>query len=228
VIAWWWRFVRFGFHLLYNQFAWTYDAVALLVSAGEWRAWQRAGLAALNLPSGAYILEVAHGTGNLHIDLHRAGYRAVGIDFSRAMGRIASGKLRRADLAPNLVRASASALPFPASHFDGLICTFPSEFLAQPGTLTEFYRVLAPEGRCAVVLHGVLLRGWWRPFLDVLFQATGQGGINQDRVPPPDELNARYLRLIAAFTAAGLDCEIIPMLTPKGYAVVAVGGRMPQ
>ena len=228
MIGWWWRLVRFGFRLLYNQFAWTYDAVAFLVSAGEWRAWQRAAISALNLPSGAYILEVAHGTGNLHSDLLRAGYRAVGVDFSRAMGRIASAKLRRHRLTANLVRASAGALPFPSGTFEGLICTFPSEFLAQPDTLSEFYRVLSPDGRFAVVLHGVLLRGWWRPFLDVLFQATGQGGINQDRVPPPDELNVRYLRLISAFTASGLECEMIPMLTPKGYAVVAVGGRMPQ
>lgn len=228
MIGWWRRLVRFGFHLLYNQFAWTYDAVAFVVSAGEWRAWQRAAISALNLPSGAYILEVAHGTGNLHTDLLRAGYRAVGVDLSRAMGRIASGKLRRAGFQPSLVRASAGALPFPAGEFDGLICTFPSEFLAQPDTLKEFYRVLSPDGRFAVVLHGVLLRGWWRPFLDVLFQATGQGGIAHDRVPPPDELNARYLRLIAAFTAAGLECKMIPMLTPKGYAVVAMGGRMPQ
>src|SRR5690606_30869240 len=52
VISLWWRLVRFGFHLLYNQFAWTYDAVAFLVSAGEWHAWQRAAISALNLPSG--------------------------------------------------------------------------------------------------------------------------------------------------------------------------------
>ena len=228
MIGWWWRLVRFGFHLLYNPFAWTYDAVAFVVSAGEWRAWQQAAISALNLPSGCRVLEVAHGTGNLHIDLLRAGYHTIGVDLSPAMGRIASGKLRRAGLASNLVRASAGALPLPADVFDGLICTFPSEFLAQKDTLSEFRRVLSPEGRFAVVLHGVLLRGWWRPFLDVLFQATGQGGIAHDRVPPPDELTTRYLRLIAAFTAAGLDCEIIPMLTPKGYAVVATGRRMPQ
>jgi ubiquinone/menaquinone biosynthesis C-methylase UbiE len=228
VIGWWWRLVRLGFRLLYNQFAWTYDAVAFVVSAGEWRAWQRAAISALNLPSGSYVLEVAHGTGNLHIDLMRAGYRAVGVDLSRAMGQIASAKLSRAGLSANLVRASAAALPFPSRSFDALICTFPSEFLAQPDTLSEFHRVLSPDGRFAVVLHGVLLRGWWRPFLDILFQATGQGGIAHDRVPPSDELNGRYLRLIAVFTAAGLECDMIPMLTPKGYAVVATGRRMPQ
>ena len=35
----WWRFVRFGFRLLYNEFAWTYDFVAWVVSFGQWKAW---------------------------------------------------------------------------------------------------------------------------------------------------------------------------------------------
>lgn len=227
MIRWWLRLVRFGFHLLYNRFAWAYDAVAFLVSAGEWSAWQRAGISALNLPAQTDILEVAHGTGNLHIALLLAGFRAVGVDLSRAMGRIASRKLHRQGLTSNLVCASAAALPFPAAQFGGVICTFPGEFLTRPETLQEFYRVLTPDGRYAIVLHGVLLRGWWRPFLDLLFQATGQGGISHDRIPAPDELNARYLPFISVFTAAGLECEIIPMLTPRGFAVVAVGGRMP-
>jgi hypothetical protein len=40
----WWRLVRFGFRLLYNEMAFTYDAVSAVVSLGEWRSWQRAAL----------------------------------------------------------------------------------------------------------------------------------------------------------------------------------------
>lgn len=225
----WWRLVRFGFRLLYNEFAWTYDAVAWLVSGGgEWRAWQRTAISAINLPNGARILEVAHGTGNLHLDLLNADYRCVGVDISRAMGRIASGKIRRAGYAPNLVRASADALPMADRAFDGLVCTFPTEFLMQARTLSEFRRVLRPDARFAIVLHGVLLRGWWRPVLDFMFRVTGQGGIQQEAVPAPDELNARYWTLVSAFRAAGLDCEMLPVLTPRGYAVVAFGRPIPQ
>lgn len=227
-MQWWWRLVRFGFRLLYNEFAWTYDAVAWCVSAGEWRSWQRAAIPVLNLPTGAHILEIAHGTGNLHLDLMQAGYTCVGVDLSRAMGRIAMRKLRRAGLTPTLVRASALSLPGARASFDGVVCTFPSDFLMQPDTLREIARVLKPGAPYAIVVHGVLLRGWWRPFLDLLFQLTGQGGIRQDHIPSADEMAVRNLCLVAAFTAAGLSCKVVPMLTPRGYAVVATGRPMPQ
>ncbi|MCZ7544410.1 MAG: hypothetical protein M5R40_13175 [Anaerolineae bacterium] len=38
----WWALVRFGFRLLYNELAFTYDLVSRVVSLGQWRAWQRA------------------------------------------------------------------------------------------------------------------------------------------------------------------------------------------
>lgn len=228
MIKLWWRLVRFGFRLLYNEFAWTYDTVAWLVSGGEWRAWQRTAFEALNLATGSVILELAHGTGNLHIDLLSSGYKCVGIDRSRAMGRIAMRKIRRARFVPHLVNATAGAVPLATASVDGVVCTFPSEFLTLPATLSEVRRVLRPGARYAIVVHGVLLRGWWRPLLNVLFQATGQGGIQQDYVPTVETLNFRYERLVSAFTSAGLYCDVIPMLTPRGYAVVATGGSMPQ
>lgn len=227
-MRWWWRLVRFGFRLLYNEFAWTYDAVAWLVSAGEWREWQRTAIRAINRSSDSTVLEVAHGTGNLHRDMLDAEYRCIGADISPAMGRIASGKLRRAGHKPNLVRASAFALPFADGTFDAVICTFPTDFLIAPQASTEFRRVLRPDGSFAIVLHGVLLRGWWRPLLDVLFRITGQGQIQQDRIPDEDELTGHYLRLIAVFEAVGLTCEVKPFITPRGYAVVACGRAMPQ
>src|SRR5258705_7894292 len=87
------RFMRFAFGLLYNQLAWTYDLVSWTVSAGQWRSWQRAALPYLR---GRAVLEIAHGTGNLLLDLISLGFQPVGLDLSPAMGRIASHKLKRA------------------------------------------------------------------------------------------------------------------------------------
>ena len=39
------------------------------------------------------MLEIAHGTGNLLLDLISLGFKPVGLDLSPAMGRIASRKL---------------------------------------------------------------------------------------------------------------------------------------
>ena len=101
----WWRLVRFGFRLLYNEMAFTYDWVSYAVSLGEWRCWQRAALKHLNVQSGARILELAHGTGNLQIDLHALGYHVLGYDLSPYMGQIAQRKLNAHHLPARLARS---------------------------------------------------------------------------------------------------------------------------
>ena len=57
--------LRFGFRLLYNELAWTYDWVSRAVSLGQWRHWQRAVIPRL---SGQRALEIAFGTGDLVVD----------------------------------------------------------------------------------------------------------------------------------------------------------------
>src|SRR5688572_20675167 len=113
----WWRLVRFGFRLLYYEMAWTYDLVSWGVSLGHWRKWQRAALPHLKASTDSLVLEMAHGTANLQIDLAQAGLKAIGLDLSPYMGRIARRKLRRAGHAVRLVRGSALQLPFPENRF---------------------------------------------------------------------------------------------------------------
>jgi len=98
------RFLRFAFHLLYYQLAWTYDLVAWLVSFGDWPAWRRA--AALFLREGP-SLELAYGTGGLMADLTARGLAPVGLDLSPTMARLARRRLLRRGLLPRLVRGRA-------------------------------------------------------------------------------------------------------------------------
>ena len=178
----WWRLIRFGFRLLYNEFAWTYDTVSKVVSLGQWRSWQRAGIPHLNLEQGQSVLELAHGTGNMQIDLLSAGFRPIGLDLSRTMGRIAHRKLRRLGLPANLVRGNAFRLPFGDRSFDAVFSTFPTEFFIQPDTLSEVRRVLKPGGRFVVVINGLLTgRQVSARTLEWLYRITGQRG------PWPDE-----------------------------------------
>ncbi|PJF35259.1 MAG: class I SAM-dependent methyltransferase, partial [Candidatus Thermofonsia Clade 1 bacterium] len=124
----WWRLVKFGFRLLYNELAFTYDAVSVIVSLGEWQAWQRAALNFLP-PHAAPVLELAHGTGNLQRALHAAGIRSLAIDLSPHMSRLAARKLRRAKAPVRLIRARAEQLPFRAQAFPAAISTFPTAFI---------------------------------------------------------------------------------------------------
>ncbi|MCR4406023.1 MAG: methyltransferase domain-containing protein [Anaerolineae bacterium] len=170
----WIALVRWGFHLLYNQFAWTYDVVSWLVSLGNWRRWQRAAIPYL---PGERVLDLAFGTGNLLIDLAGAGYRPYGLDLSPYMVRIARRKLRRRGLDVPLCRGWAQALPFTDGAFDAVVSTFPAEFILQPSTLREVARVLRPGGRAVVVAEARLKgHGFLSRFIEWLYAITGQRG----------------------------------------------------
>ncbi len=173
----WWKLIRFGFRLLYNELACAYDIVSWAVSLGHWHTWQRTGLAYLDTKQGDCILELAHGTGNLQIDLASSGYCPVGLDISRAMGRIAQRKLRRAGVLARLVQGDARSLPFAAASFQAAISTFPTEFIIHRDTLSEVYRVLAPGGRLIIVpVAAFTPTGTMTRFLEWLYRVTGQRG----------------------------------------------------
>ena len=206
----WWRLVKFGFRLLYNEMAFTYDLVSQVVSLGEWRCWQRAALKHLDVPPGARVLEIAHGTGNLQLDLHDAGLRPIGLDLSRNMGRIARRKLRRRGLTPALVRSRAQALPFPDSTFPAALSTFPTDFIVHPDTLSEVYRVLQPGGKLVFVPNGTLTGGGAaRQGLELAYRVTGQRG------PWPPGVEER-------FAAAGFTLLAATELCKRSEATVLV------
>ena len=169
----WWRLVRFGFSLLYHQLAWTYDAVAWLVSFGKWRAWGRTALPHL---IGERVLELGHGPGHLLATLVSQGFKPMGLDLSPHMSRLARKRLRRLGLAGlPLVRAPAQELPFAANAFDSVVATFPTPFIVQPDTLAEIARVLRPAGRLVIVAGARLTgRDPLSRFVEWLYRLTGQ------------------------------------------------------
>jgi ubiquinone/menaquinone biosynthesis C-methylase UbiE len=187
----WLRLMRFGFWVLYNPLAWAYDAISKAVSKGYWHAWQRTALPELR---GTRVLEIAHGTGDMLLDMAQAGYRPVGLDLSPAMGHIAKAKMRAQGASVPLVRGRAQQLPFACHAFDSLLCTFPASFVAAPETLRESARVLRPGGRAVVVLGSRLLGGDpWSRLLEWLYRVTAQRG------PIPD--------LSSQLEAHGLNCR---------------------
>ncbi len=172
----WWRLVKFGFRLLYNELAFTYDAVSWAVSLGEWRTWQRAALQFLP-PLNAPVLELAHGTGNLQLDLHAAGIPSLALDLSPHMSRLAARKLRRANVPVRLVRARAEQLPFRADSFAAAISTFPTAFILAPSTLREVQRVLQAGGRLIIVPNAVFTgKGAAQRGIELAYRLTAQRG----------------------------------------------------
>src|SRR5512143_1161386 len=139
--------IKFGFHLLYHQFAFTYDTVAWLVSLGQWQAWGRTTLARVRGPR---VLEIGHGPGHLLIALARSGRRPIGIDLSPQMIRMAQRNIRQAGVNVSQVQCRVQALPFRSGEFDSVVSTFPSEYIGDIATLREVQRVTNERGRLIV------------------------------------------------------------------------------
>lgn len=165
---------RWLFQLLYNQLAWAYDGVSWVVSLGKWRHWQRAAIPRLK---GRRVLEVAFGTGNLLIDLARAGYHTYGLELSPSMVRIARRKIKRRGLAILLCRGQAQMLPFAPESFDSVVVTFPTEFICDPASLGEMDRVLRPGGKLVLVPGARFHNPLAHLFIQGLYLIAGQRGI---------------------------------------------------
>ncbi len=166
------RFVKFGFRLLYHELAFTYDAVAWLVSLGQWQAW---GRTALDRVRGPRVLEIGHGPGHLLIALARSGRRPIGIDLSPQMMRMAQQNIRRAGVQVPQVLCRVQALPFQSGEFDSVVATFPSDYIADPATLRVVQRVTNDRGRLIVVFGAQLVgREPNKRVIEWLYRITGQ------------------------------------------------------
>jgi ubiquinone/menaquinone biosynthesis C-methylase UbiE len=169
---------HFGYHLLYHELAFTYDAVAWLVSLGQWQAW---GRTALDRVRGPRVLEIGHGPGHLLIALARSGRQPIGIDLSPQMIRMAQRNIQRAGVQAPQVQCRVQALPFRSGEFDSVVSTFPSDYIAAEATLREVQRVTNERGRLIVVFGAQLIgREPGRLLIEWLYRLTGQRAAKLD------------------------------------------------
>ena len=147
------RLYLWATYRLYNEFAWSYDLVAWLVSGGRWDRWRRM---ALDYVVDQPVLEVGFGTGELLLEMARRGWQATGVDLSLAMQRVTAGKMRRRGLWTPRVQTRTQALPFPDQTFAAIVSTFPAEYVIEPSSLNEFLRVLCPGGR--LIIAGLVVQ----------------------------------------------------------------------
>ena len=204
--------LRFFFHLLYHQFAFTYDLVAATVSIGRWKDWV---LSVLPFLEGKRILEIGHGPGHLQRALLDGKLQVVGIDESSQMGHLArrnlihffrtqnAGSQNNHDVYAqiNLIRGISQDLPFPPESFDTLVATFPAEYIFDPKTLAEAQRVLTTNGRFVILPGATILgRGIMDRLMALLFRITGE--------TPPNLSEILHERSRQPFAASGFHVVV--------------------
>ena len=130
---------------MFDAIAPRYDLVNRVMTFRLDVRWRRRAVAALDLPPGSLVLDLAAGTGDLCRDLQAAGHRAVGFDLS--LGMLAAARTT----AP-LAQSDALRLPLPAARADGATCGFAlRNFVELPAFLAELARVVRPGGRIALL-----------------------------------------------------------------------------
>jgi demethylmenaquinone methyltransferase/2-methoxy-6-polyprenyl-1,4-benzoquinol methylase len=130
---------------LFDRISPRYDLVNRVMTFGMDVGWRRRAIRELHLPPGARVFDLACGTGDFCRELGRAGFLAVGFDFS--FGMLASA---RTD-AP-LVQADILRLPVPDAVADGVTCGFALRNVVSLGALfDELARVVRPGGSIALL-----------------------------------------------------------------------------
>lgn len=173
------RFLRWAFARFYREFAWTYDAVAWIVSRGLWRHWIVAVVPQLR---GNRVLELGSGTGYLQLALFERGIATIGLDASPQMLRLARRKVVRAGGNAILMRGYAQHLPFPDGSFSDIVATFPAEYIVERATINEAWRVLEPGGQFILVDAGQWTKqDAYTAAVDAAYRATHQVRYNDPR-----------------------------------------------
>jgi demethylmenaquinone methyltransferase/2-methoxy-6-polyprenyl-1,4-benzoquinol methylase len=190
---------------MFDRIAPRYDLLNRLLTFGMDVGWRRRTVAALGLPPGGRILDLACGTGDLCRELQAAGYAAVGVDRS-------AGMLAAARTSAPLVRGDALFLPVPDGSIDGIVCGFAlRNFVALGPFFDECARVLRTGGRVALLevsepRHPVLRWGHSAYFGRVVPLV---GGLLSDRGA------YRYLPESVAYLPA--EEELLSMLATAGF-----------
>jgi demethylmenaquinone methyltransferase/2-methoxy-6-polyprenyl-1,4-benzoquinol methylase len=153
-----------GSGAMFDRIAPRYDLLNRVLSLGFDQSWRKRAVRALELGTGARVLDVATGTGDLAIAIARMhpGARVIGLDPSAQMLAIAETKVAKRGLAArvSLVQGDAQHLPQASCEVDAATIAFGIRNVPdRAAALRELARVVRPGGRIAVLELGTPRKG---------------------------------------------------------------------
>ncbi|HEV7464766.1 MAG TPA: ubiquinone/menaquinone biosynthesis methyltransferase [Candidatus Dormibacteraeota bacterium] len=204
---------------MFDRIASRYDRLNRLLTLGLDARWRRRTVAALGLPAGSLVVDLACGTGDLCRETQRAGLRCVGVDVAARM-------LAHSHTSAPLVRADILTLPLAGGAVDGAVCGFALRNVVDiPACLRETARVLRPGGRIGFLEvaepDNALLRRAHALYFRRIVPFVG--GLLSDREA------YRYLPASTAWLPS--PAELLAMVREAGFTAVArrsLGGGAAQ
>lgn len=214
---------------MFDAIAPRYDLLNRLLTLRMDVGWRRTAVRELHLAPGSVVADMACGTGDLCLELDRAGYHPVGVDIS--WGMLAHARTR----AP-LAEADVLALPLAGASVDGATCGFAlRNVVSLPALFAELARAVRPGGRIALLEvdepRRALLRYGHRLYFGRVVPAIG--GLLSDRdayryLPESVAYLPSAAALAADLASAGfVGVERVPLSGGIAQLIVATRGPNP-
>jgi demethylmenaquinone methyltransferase/2-methoxy-6-polyprenyl-1,4-benzoquinol methylase len=141
---------------MFNAIAARYDLLNHTLSLGFDKGWRRKGIRYLKPFAPSLILDIATGTGDLAISLHKAlkTARIIGADISEGMMQVGREKVERAGYTGHILfeKQDCLALTYQDNTFDAVTAAFGiRNFEDIDKGLAEMYRTLKPDGHVMIL-----------------------------------------------------------------------------
>ena len=160
---------------MFNDISKKYDLFNTISSFGLDRYWRRRLISSFYLDKKKKLLDVATGTGDVVFGMYKQfKVKSVGIDIAEKMIKLANIKRQKKCIADDdmiFLKGDAEKLDFSDGTFDALTISFGFRNLGDFDLgLKEFYRVLKPGGKTAILEFSKPHISWFSPLFKFYFK----------------------------------------------------------
>ena len=159
---------------MFNDISGRYDLFNLISSFGIDRYWRYKLIGKFNLDNADKLIDIATGTGDVVFGMHKKFNNIlIGLDIADKMVELADKKKEKKELLDSdisFIQGDAEDLGFADNAFDGLTIAFGFRNLGDYDKgLSEFFRVLKPGGKIAILEFSQPTSKWFTPLFRFYF-----------------------------------------------------------